>query len=195
MEQPQGRKGVAAVAQENAEPKEEGPPTSPKTVLKLDQASLNGGRKYIGNFAYKVPTMGDRIDIAVLKAQYLQSVEGVDSGPANIADALAYLNVTIDPESAPDWWKDSKGGIELYDFTPLLTLHAMARAYEATFLGGVAVAEDDDGESEDDTGADGEGDVGGDVQDPPVGRKVLASFGPGSSGGSAAGESGGEPEG
>ena len=179
MDQPLNRKSIADVA-DTSDDVEEEVPTSPEKVLELDESSFNGLRSYKGKFKYKVPTMGDRVDIAALKSQYLQQLTGVDRQGDNIAEALAYLNVTIDAKECPDWWKDSKFGIGLYDFTPLLSLYAKARAYEATFLGGrpePATDESKDGEGRADPA---DGDVDGDVQDSPVGRKVLASFGKGS---------------
>jgi hypothetical protein len=196
MEQPKNRKGVAQVAAKQDEP--DGPPQSPETVLDLDEKSLNGLRQYKGKFKFRVPTMGDRVDIAALKAQYLQQLTGVDSDGDNIADALAYLNVTLDAKAdngVPQWWLDSNGGIDLYDFQPLLALYAMARAYEATFLGRPAVGKTDEGADGEGAGDDGDGAVGGGVSDPSVGRQVLASFGEGGGGTGDADPSGGDTQG
>jgi hypothetical protein len=196
MEQPTSRKSVAQVAAKAAaEP--DAPPSSPETVLDLDESSMNGLRTYKGKFKYRVPTMGDRVDIVALKAQYLQQLTGVDNDGDNIAEALAYLNVTLSTEKngCPQWWVDSKGGINLYDFQPLLALYAKARAYEATFLGRAPVVKLDEGADGEGPDADGDGAMGRGVQDPPVGRKVLASFGAGGSGAGDADPGGGAAEG
>ena len=175
------RKRMSDVSPRGETPKEDAP-VSPTTVLSIDVKSLDGRRAYRGKFKYSVPTMGDRVDIATLKAQYLQQLSGVDPGGANVADALAYLSVTLDDKEVPDWWKDSQRGIKLYDFQPLLVLYAEARAYEATFLGGRSVAGADEGEDTGGPADDADGDVGSDVQDPSDGPQVLASFGKGGRG-------------
>lgn len=177
------RKGVAAIAAAREEaPAAASAAVSPRTVLELDAPSANGRRQYKGRFEYKVPTMGGRVDISALKAQYLQQSKGVDAVGDHVAEALAYLYVTIDHEKAPQWWKDSNRGIDLYDFQPLLKLYAAARAYEATFLGDDPDAGGDDIEAS--VGADAHADGGVDdaVQAPPERREVLASFGQGSRG-------------
>lgn len=192
MEQPRNRKRVADVASEREQSDES--PTSPETYLELTEESLDGRRKYHGKFKFKVPTMGDRVDIGVLKARYGQQLS-LDASPDNIAEALAYLNVTIDAEAAPKWWKDSRGGIGLYDFQPLLALYAKARAYEATFLGGRSKPDADEGADDDGSDADAGGSVDEPLPDTPVRRKVLATLGKGGGGADTADAGGGEPEG
>jgi hypothetical protein len=191
MQQPANRKSAAEVARSRREePDDQDKEILPVTTLNLDVSGGNGRRTYAGKFRFKVPTMGDRIDIGALKAQYLQQLEGVDGSTDSLADALAYLNVTLDAKSVPDWWRDSNFGIDLYDYQPLLTLYAMARAYEATFLGGSDDAAGDEGEAEGGPDGDGDGDVGDDVQPPAQRRQVLATLGKGGDGPDPDGASG-----
>lgn len=177
MEQPSRKSGTAQVAAERAN--EASSPVSPETVLEVDVYGGDGARHYVGKFRFKVPTMGQRVDIAALKARYTQELQNLDRQGDNIADAIAYLNITLDAKSAPAWWTDSKGGIDLYDFQPLLSLYAKARAYEATFLGGRAKPAGDDGAPEGGADDAAGGDVGDGVQSPAERPQVLATFGKG----------------
>ncbi len=179
MDQPPSRKSIGDVAEEAAKPETA---LSPHKVLELDCKSANGRRSYKGKFPYKVPTMGDRVDIATLRAQYTQQVQNVAADGVSIADMIAYLNVTLDQEKCPDWWKESKFGIDLYDYTPIMELNDLGRAYEATFLGDGSDAGGDEGTNEDGSGADADRNVDDNVSTPPDGRQVLASFGKGGSG-------------
>lgn len=178
MQQNRKNRGIReATAKPAASVKEQ---LSPVTVLSLDVQG-GTGRQYTGKFKFKVPTMGDRVDISASKARYLTELENVESFGANIAEALAYLHVTIDSESVPEWWTESNNGIDLYDFEPLLSLYAEARAYERRFLGASANVGDGAGEDEAGPGDDGPGDVGEHVSPAPKRREVLADFSPRSS--------------
>ena len=183
MEQPASRKSAAQVGAELREPPaEDDKPLSPKTVLVLDQQSRDGRRKYAGNFPFTVPNMGHRVDVGRLRTQFLQEVANVEGEAQSVAEALAYLNITLDHDTCPQWWRDSKLGIELYDYSPLLSLYAQARAYEATFLGAPAEPVDDENPDAGGPGVDGGGDVEPNVQPAPERSQTLASFGSGSHG-------------
>lgn len=167
-------------------------PSSPTTVLELDLKVA--GRSYQGKFKYTVPTMGQRVDIGVLKAQYLDSMAGVDAHVERIADVLSYLRVTVEHSTAPQWWQDSLNGIDLRDVSVPMELCAKARAYEATFLGWGDDPKGDKGTPDDGQDSAADGDVVDDVQAAAQRPKVLATFGKGSRGaGSAdAGDGGNE---
>lgn len=183
MEQPVSRKSAAEVGDDLRKPAaEDDKALSPKTVLVLDEQSRDGRRKYAGNFPFTVPNMGHRVDVGRLRTQFLQEVTNVEGEAGNLSEALAYLNITLDHDNCPQWWRDSKLGIELYDYQPLLRLYAIARAYEATFLGAPVDLVGDEDADEGGSGADGGGDVESDVQPPPERPQTLASFGPGSDG-------------
>lgn len=183
MEQPASRKSAAEVGADLRKPAaEEDKALSPKTVLVLDEASRDGRRKYAGNFPFTVPNMGHRVDVGRLRTQFLQEVANVEGEAQSISEALAYLNVTLDHDGCPQWWRDCKLGIELYDYPPLLSLYAQARAYEATFLGATIKPVDDESPDAGGSPTDGGGDVEPDVQSSPERSQTLASFGPGSHG-------------
>ena len=168
------RKGAANVARVVTKPATEAA-LSPKTTLVLDVTAA-GGKKYEGKFQFRVPSMGDRIDIAALRSRYLQELEHVDSTGTNIADALAYLSITIDNASAPAWWRDSNNGIDLYHYEPLFKLYALGRAYESTFLGYTVDDPATDGSDADGLHADVDGNVDGDVQPTVERSEILAEF-------------------
>ena len=175
VQAPANRKSVSATAAAKTE--QAALPTSPTTWLTLDSESRNGLRKYAGKFKYKVPSMGERVDIDVLRAQYLQHAANVTGTGQAVSEALAYLAVTIDSASAPAWWKESKNGIELLDFAPLLSLYALGRAYEASFLGsGTDTGASANGVGDEPDDAAGNS-VESDVPATPQRRTVLASFG------------------
>ena len=175
------RKSKSGGIRQAREPKPEASEAlSPIATLSLD-VSGGHGRRYAGKFKFKVPTMGDRVDIAATKARYLTQVSNVEGLGDNIAEALAYLHTTIDDEGAPDWWKSTNQGVDLYDFQPLLTLYADARAYERKFLGTDSDVGEGAGEDPEGSGDDGEGAMGGDVSPASQRRTVLADIGSGGS--------------
>lgn len=183
MQQPAGRKSASQVSEDRSAPKEKtAPPMSPKTILVLNEQSLDGRRKYHGKFPFKVPSMGDRVDIGVLKTKYLNEIANVEGEGYSIAESLAYLGITLNHDKCPQWWQDSNRGIELYDFQPMLSLYAQARAYAATFLGAAPEHPRDEGADAGGSGAEGDGDVEHDVQPPSERSETLVSFGPGSDG-------------
>jgi len=170
---PERKQRAADVAAERVQG--EAPADSPTTTIDIDAESPDGRRRYKGVFSYKVPTLGDRADIAVLKARYLQQLSNVGTEGEVVAEMLAYLSITLDEKSAPEWWRTSKMGIDLYDYAPVLALYGRCREYEAKFLGGgegggrasASAAE----EPEDDAG----GGVVEDVQPPAERREVVAA--------------------
>jgi hypothetical protein len=171
--QPKSRKSAAATAAARQQADEEEVPSSPATVLSVDFTSPQG-KHYDGKFKYKVPTLGERVDISVLKAQYLQQVDNVSMEGTQLADMLAYLAITVELNDAtPAWWKESKQGIDLYDYQPVVALYTEARSYEARFLGGDKTAggtEESNGNGSDDAG---DGNVDGSVQPTAERRKII----------------------
>lgn len=173
VDQP-ARKRAADVAAKAAAPSDEA--LSPSTTLEIDCASPDGRRRYAGSFQFKVPSLGDRIDIDVLAAKYLQQMKTAAEG-YQLARMIAYLAVTISTEGAPEWWTKSKQGLELYDYQPVVELYARAVAYEARFCGGPAVDAGDRDEAEGEPAAADPGDVGGRVRPPAQRREVIADLG------------------
>jgi hypothetical protein len=155
---------------------------SPVTYLKIDTESADGQRKYVGRFRYKVPSLGDRIDIGTLKTQLLQSMVVSTDDSVLIAQMIAYLSITIDRKSAPEWWQNSKSGADLYDHAPVVALYQEALEYEMTFLGGSKNAEADREGSDRGSDVAAPGDVEPDVQPPAQRRTVVATLGARSAG-------------
>lgn len=196
MEQPGSRKSAAQVSDSHHAPEDEKDEVlSATTTLVLDEESLDGRRKYKGSFSFTVPNMGQRVDIGVLRTQYLAEVPNVEGEGASLAEALAYLGVTLNHEKCPQWWQDSNRGIELYDYPPLIRLYADARAYTARFLGAAPQSARDEDADAGGSGAEDSGDVEPDVQPSPQRSQTLASFGPGGDGAHGSVPSGEEPGG
>ena len=170
------RKRAADVAAERLRP-EAATADSPVTQIDIDEQSPDGRRRYKGVFVFKVPTLGDRSDIAALKTRYLQQLTNVGPEGVAVAEMLAYLAVTVNLEKAPEWWKKSKLGMDLYDYAPVVALYGRCREYEATFLGGGAGSAGDEGTTP--TGAESadSGGVGAVVPAAPKRREVIATVG------------------
>jgi len=198
IEIPERKQRAADVAAERLRP-EAATADSPVTQIDIDEQSPDGKRRYKGVFVFKVPTLGDRSDIAALKTRYLQQLTNVADDGQALAEMLAYLAVTIEFEKAPEWWKKSKLGMDLYDYAPVLALYGRCREYEATFLGGGPVAPSNEGATPTGAESSAPGDMGTHVPAAPKRREVVATVGARSRGAgdarsSAGGDGGGSTE-
>jgi hypothetical protein len=133
MDATASRKRMADVAaSSNKEDKEE---LSPVTTLEID-VELPNGKRYSGKFQFKVPTLGDRVDIGSTRAKYLDQVEGIDPNAQMIAEMLAYLHITIEDNDAnPAWWRNSNRGVDLHHMLPIVKLYTAAIEYQNKYLG------------------------------------------------------------
>jgi len=76
-----------------------------KTRTKTEQISFTHiDESYSGSFTFHHPSLIERMNIGVLKSQFLQGLEGrVDVLTDNIAHMSATLDVVLD--DAPEWFK------------------------------------------------------------------------------------------
>lgn len=168
-----GRKAKAKAAEKEPEPEE----VPPIHTFHVDVTDARG-QHYRGKFTYKVPTMGDQIEIGAVKTGYLPMGCAADPQALMIAEMIAYCFVCL--TETPDWWQPHM----FYDATPLDAVYRRCRDYEDRFHGRDAVrgaghrGAQQEGEA-DWAGADegGDGDVGGDVRSPTQRREVLAGDG------------------
>ncbi len=141
------------------------------TKLAIDVTDERG-KRFVGEFTYTVPTLGDQLLIGRKKALLFPAgiLPGDSSGM--ISEMTAYLEVTLAKEGRPSWYKPTR----FYGAAVLSEIYAHARAYEARFLG---VGGDDDAvdakETAEGSDAAGEGDVERDVQPPAERRETLVS--------------------
>lgn len=145
------------------------PPT--EEVPKITRLKINvvgsRGRRYQGEFVYKVPNLGEQRDIGRLKAFYLPQGCVADPNAALIVEQVCYLQVTLkDPK--PEWFPNDP--FELYDATPLSALYGEALKYERWFHGAneerdEARSGDSNASSAEPTGSETDG-------EPRMGRKV-----------------------
>jgi hypothetical protein len=146
-----------------SEQEEESEDLPPITTLHIDVKGTRG-KRYVGDFTFKVPTLGDQVEMARIKTTYLPQGGAADVNGALLVEQIAYLTITIQ-KPTPAWYKP----FALYDATPISALYMEAIGYERRFHG----ADVKPGEAPE---ADSEGseDAGGSsVEDPnPVGRKV-----------------------
>lgn len=113
------------------------------------------GKTWKGKFTFRVPSLGDQVKIANMKARLLPGGAMTDPNGAFLAEMMAYCQITFSVK--PSWWQPAR----FYDPTPLIAAYKEARSYEERFLG-AAVADDRDDAEEDGLGADpsDQGDVG-----------------------------------
>lgn len=148
----------------------------PVTKIHLDVESE--GKRYEGDFVYKVPTLGDQIAIGRMKTAYLPQGAIADPNAALIVEQVCYLEITLQ-KPRPDWYQPFK----LYDAVPISRLYAEAVAHERRFHGQPSLlqaAPQADAGSEDGAAdrGDGEAPVGRKVQPAAKRRETLVAHGP-----------------
>lgn len=145
------------------EPKKDLPAT---TIIEIDVVDRRG-KRHAGRFEFCVPTLGDQMQIARVKALLLPQGAIADPTGMALVDCLAYLQVTLrfgDSTPKPSWFVPEKA----YSAEPYFTLYRRCLDYEAAFHGERPVDRGDAGRDR-----VGDGQPVGD--DPPaVGRKVPA---------------------
>lgn len=129
-------------ASEKKEVADEG--LSPIHAFEIDVTDYRG-KRWSGRFVFRVPTLGDQVKIARLKAALLPAGAAPDPNGGLLAEMMAYTQVCF--SERPNWWKPER----FYDPLPLITAYKEARMYERRFLG--ADATDAGG----DEGSDGGG--------------------------------------
>lgn len=145
---------------EGKAPEEGSEELPPVTKLSVNHKDARG-KTWAGEFVFHVPTLGDQVKIARLKAVMLPNGAVADPAGALITEMMAYLKVTL--RKTPTWWKPET----FRDATVLSIVYGEARAYEARFLGGRPDDRDGADEAQERPDAPREDDVERDVQDPP----------------------------
>lgn len=156
----------------NPEDEDTGDDISPVLSFTVDVKD-DFGQRWKGDFVYKVPTLGEQIQIGRLKAEYLPNGAAADPNALGLVEIVCYLSVTL--RKKPDWWKP----FELYDSTPLMAVWKEVMAHEAKFLRSRAAARPVDQVAEQREEAntrehrdDGDDGVGRKVQ-PPTERRAT----------------------
>lgn len=103
---------------------------SPKTVLRVDVTD-GRGKRYQGNFPFRVPTIGDQVRIGQLKAVYLPNGAAADPNAAMLVEQMCYLEACLE-QPRPAWWQPTS----FYDTAPITALYKEALDYERKFLSG-----------------------------------------------------------
>ena len=152
---------------------------SPVTTLEIDEETPNG-KRYSGKFRYRVPTLGDIIDIGNLYSRYIENANNPDQTAEALAYAFAFLHVTIkDDEINPPWWKESNRGVDLYHSAPIFKLYRLAIEYQARYLGKPVEVGEMKKSAERGSDEDDSRDVGGDVPASPERREIMRIDGKG----------------
>lgn len=100
----------------------------PLTTLTIDVTGSRG-KHYQGSFVFKVPTIGEQIEIGRLKAAYLPQGATSDPNAALLVEQCCFLEVTIQKKGMPAWFRP----FDLYDAAPVSALYAEAIKYERRF--------------------------------------------------------------
>lgn len=148
-----------------------------ETTFSIDITSARG-KQYAGTFRYRVPTLGQQIEIGRLKTAYLPQGAAADVNAASLVEIISYLSVCIhfdDTHKKPSWWNP----LQTHDHEPYTELFGRCLDYEARFLGKRPERRADQGESEgvrklprDDSPV-----VGDEVQPPAKRSETLAGDG------------------
>jgi hypothetical protein len=160
-------------------PEDEGLGTlSPVKAIDVDYTDANN-KNYRGKFVFRVPAIGDQIEIARMKAIYLPTGAAADPNGVMLVEMICYLEVTLQ-KPRPEWWSPHK----FYDQGILSEVYGRCLDYEAKFLGrrpaeasdrqGTTGGEENDGTTHD----TGEGAVAGSVQPSRKRREVLTGDSP-----------------
>jgi len=169
---------AASALEENRDTAPDSSGVSPIKRFSIDVED-SFGKRWRGDFVYKVPNIGEQIKIGRLKANYLAANATADLNAMGLVEVICYLQITLTEK--PKWWKP----FELYDFSPVMAVYREVTAHEAKFLGRSAGDEgvgDVDQEPEEigrSAVANGNGEdyVGGEVQATAQRRKVTVSNG------------------
>lgn len=132
------------------------------------------GKRYTGEFVYRVPNLGEQIEIGQLKTRYLPTGVSADAVALMLVEQICYLEVTL--KVKPDWWKP----FTFLDATPVSAAYAEATEYERRFHGGAPRSKAAAGEAEGQEGpgrdpAQREDDVEPPVQAPAKRPPVVIS--------------------
>lgn len=124
---------------EKEEPKGDG--LSPIHSFTIDVKDKRG-KAWKGKFTFRVPSLGDQIKIARMKAGLLPGGAQIDPNGALIAEMMAYCQVCFTVK--PTWWQPAR----FYDPVPLIAAYKEARSYEDRFLGATVADTGDDAEED-----------------------------------------------
>ena len=150
---------------------EEKPELLPMTKFAIDFTDRKG-KRWQGEFVYKVPTLGDMLRIANLKTAQLPAGSPWDANGAMLSEMMCYLEVTLQ-KPRPKWWSPHL----FYSAEVLAKVYAEATGYADRFLGRIAEGRGDEGKTREDEGdaPSGDDDVERDVQPPAERRETLVS--------------------
>lgn len=91
-----------------------------------------GGQMYEGSFTYKRPNLRAKSQIAKLAAKLNEDIKYLDEDTRFLHDVIAQLYYTL--IDAPDWWKKSDSGMELYDFDVVFEIYKECMKFEKAWM-------------------------------------------------------------
>ena len=87
--------------------------------------------KFEGEFVYRRPSLRQKSEIAVTHARAKKDQLDLGTDMESILYITAFLKTTI--VSAPKWFADSNGGIDLYDANVVVEIYLKCIDYEKEF--------------------------------------------------------------
>lgn len=84
---------------------------------------------WVGDFLYRRPTLRERASIDALRVRLNGDLNTLDEDTMALNEALAFLRFTI--RSAPDWWKDTDYGGDLYDANVVIEIYNKVMVFES----------------------------------------------------------------
>lgn len=104
---------------------------SNETTFFISVEEPNTKQKLEGNFTYKRPSLGKELAIQTTVARSVGDVQGLSSEVKGMFFIIAFLQHCI--VSAPDWWKNSNSGQDLYDATVVLQIYNKCKEFDDQF--------------------------------------------------------------
>ncbi len=85
-------------------------------------------RHYDGQFTYIRPTLHMKAEIAKMKTRLNGDLKTLDNDVQMFNEMYASMFLCI--KDAPEWWKNSNGGRDLYDINVMHTVYSKAMEFE-----------------------------------------------------------------
>lgn len=89
------------------------------------------GTQFEGSFTYKRPNIKARKDIVLYNQRLRAGEKELTAEFDSLFYMLAFLKYTL--VDAPQWWKESNDGQELYDMSPIVEIFTKTQEFEESW--------------------------------------------------------------
>jgi len=101
---------------------------SMESTFTLKVNGSNTKQLWEGKFTYKRPTIGTQSEISKTTARLNEDLKNLDEDMQFLHRILAILKHTL--IDSPDWWKNSKYGLDLYDTNVIFEIYKTIQDFE-----------------------------------------------------------------